>query len=128
MTVLPVLRSQLLEQVIQVGIVERTREHANRLKLQAMNDGVQLPEPEMAGEEQDALALCVGMSRAILAFELDALSHFLVRQGAELEHLEEEPAEVAKHLTCDDVPFRRGPSRKRLGQVGIGDSPVRPIE
>ena len=58
---------------LSCGIVERAREHADRAQLQPVHDRVQLPEAEMAGEEQHALALRVGEARAILAFELDAL-------------------------------------------------------
>ena len=42
-----------------------------------MDQRVDFPEAEMAGEQQHAAALRVGLDDAILAFELDAREHLL---------------------------------------------------
>ena len=49
--------AQGFEQRVQAGVVERPGQHADRLEEQRVHDGVQLPEAEVAGEEQHALPL-----------------------------------------------------------------------
>ena len=78
MTVLPVRCRMLLEQRVQAAVVERARQHADWLEPERVNHRLQLPEPEVAGDEQHALALRVGEPGALFAFELDAREHRLV--------------------------------------------------
>ncbi len=48
MTVLPVRAANLLEQAVQLRVVERAREHRDRLDAQRVHQRLQLPEAEMA--------------------------------------------------------------------------------
>ena len=70
--------AHLFEDLVQSRIVERAREYADRAQTQAVHQGVQLPVAEMAGEEEDTLALCVCVAGAILALKLDACQHLRV--------------------------------------------------
>ena len=51
--------ANLLEERVEIGVVERSGEHADRLDPQGVDDGVQLPEAEVAGEEEHALSVRV---------------------------------------------------------------------
>ena len=82
-------------------IVERPRDHAERLEPQRVDEGVQLPEAEVAGKEQHAAALRVRQPRAILPVELDTRQHRLFRERAELQELHEQPAEMRERGTRD---------------------------
>ena len=70
---------------MQTGIVERARQHANRLEDQRMHHRMHLPEAEMAGEEEHALPLRVGGAHALLAVDDDPRAHRLGRQPAETQ-------------------------------------------
>ncbi len=58
-----------LQQIVEQRIVERSREHRHRAKLERVHERIDLPEAEVAGEEQDALALRVCRDDALFAFE-----------------------------------------------------------
>src|SRR5256885_17152898 len=70
-----------LEHRVDAHIVERSRQHANRLETKWVRNGVEFPEPEMPGDEQHALALRVRETHAVLAIELDARQHLGGGQG-----------------------------------------------
>ena len=75
-------------------VVERARQHADRLEPDRVRDGVQLPEPEMTGDEQHAFSLRVGEAHSLLAVELDPREHLFVSERAELEGFERLPDEM----------------------------------
>ena len=110
-------------------VVERAREHADRLEPQRVHDRVQLPEAEVPGEEEHALALRVREPRALLAVELDARQHRLGRQRAELQQLEQQPAEVRERARARSRAARAPDrARKRGREVALGDPPMRAVE
>jgi hypothetical protein len=114
-------RSHALEQRVEIRIVQGASQHPNRLQLQAVNDRVQFPEPEMTGEKQHPLALRVRQPRPIFTFKFDAAQHLLVRQGTELEHLEQQPPEMREHVTRSGAKLVGRPRRKRPGEIGERD-------
>ena len=57
------LHPRRLEQVVQQRIVERPREHRHRLERERVHERVDLPEAEVPGEEQRALAVRVRGAR-----------------------------------------------------------------
>ncbi len=118
----------LLEQLIEIGVVERTGQQPDRFDLKRVHHRVQLPESKVAGDEQDAFALCVGESRALFPVEFDTRQHLLARQRAELEQLEQQTAEMGERRTRDDPAFGRRTRRKGGRQVALGDPPVRTID
>ena len=83
-----------------------------------MADGLNLPVAEMAGEEQDALALRVGRAGPLLAFEFEAAAHRLRRERAEPQQLEQQAPEVHEHGARDLSPFGRCAFRKRRCEIG----------
>ena len=70
-----------LEQIVQQRIVERTRQHRHRLDLERVHERVDLPEPEVPGEQQHAAPLGVRRAHPLLPFELDAGQHLLRRSS-----------------------------------------------
>jgi hypothetical protein len=113
---------------VQERVVERPREHRHRLDRQRMDERVDLPEPEVPGEEQHAPPLRVGMDDALLPLELDALEHLLGPHGAELEQDREKAAEVREHLARDRPALLLRAHGKRRAQVLDGETPVAAIE
>src|SRR5690242_18535560 len=93
-----------------------------------MDDGVQFPVAEMAGEEQDALALRVREPCAILPIELDATHHRVERQRAELQQLEQQTAEMHERLACDRAQLPRRASWKRRGEVALSNAAVGAVQ
>src|SRR5207245_527871 len=116
------LLSNRFEQPVQPLIIERACEHANRLDAAGVRDRVQLPEAEVAGEEQHALALRVGVTRALLAVELDAVEHRLARSRAELQQLEQQPPEMLERPPRDRAPLGLGAGGERDREISLGDS------
>src|SRR5712691_234632 len=94
-----------LEHRVEALVIERARQHANRLEAERVRDGVQLPEPEMAGDEQHALPLRVGKTHPLLAVELDAREHLWRSARAELERFEGLPDEVYERGADNRAPF-----------------------
>ena len=78
---------------------------------------VQLPEAEMAGEEQHAAALGVGRAHAVLAVDLDRPAHRLGRQRGEAQQLDQQHAEVLEHPAGDAPALgaRCGPESTATG-------------
>ncbi len=74
------------------------------------------------------LPLRVGEARPIFALELDPLEHLGVRQRAELQHLEQQPAEVREHRPRDRAALGDGARRKALLEVGQRHAAVAPID
>src|SRR5919109_5032382 len=113
---------------MQQYVVERTREHANRLETKGVHDGVNLPVAEMTGAEQPAASMAVGRPRAILAFELEGGAHCSRSKRAELQQLEEHATEVHEHRAVDRGTFRARALRECEREVRIGDAAVHTIE
>jgi hypothetical protein len=92
-----------------------------------MDERVDLPEPEVAGEQQHAAPLGVGMDDALFSLEFDAREHLLRAHGAELQEHGEQPAEMREHLARDRAALRLRAGGKRRSQVLDGEPPVAAI-
>ena len=89
-------RAHALEQVVQRAVVERARQHGHRLEPQRMHHRLQLPEPEVPGDEQHALALARTPDRTRSSpSNSTRASIALGRQRAELQQLEQQAAEMS---------------------------------
>src|SRR5213076_469684 len=75
--------ANFFEQRVQARVVEGSREHANRFEAQRMCKRVELPEPEVAGDEEHAFAMTVSQAHTLFPIEIDALENLLRRQSAE---------------------------------------------
>ena len=118
----------LLERNVQARVVERASQHTDWLQSQRVRDGMQLPETEVARHEEHALAVRVRGAHALLALELDARQHRLRREGAELQHGEQQAAEMREGRSHDGTLLRGRSRGKRGGDVALGHAPVRPVE
>ena len=110
-------------------VVERAREHADRLEQQRVRDGVQFPESEMARDEEHALALPVGEPHAILAVAPrrarasargESVLNFSVSNGLR--------DEMRERRADDRAALGGRTRRKRRGQVGVGDAAARAVD
>jgi hypothetical protein len=116
------------EQVIQARIVERPRQDADRPQGHTMGNRLALPETEVAGEEQDTLALCIRQPDALVTLILGARDHLFRRQRAERQQLQQHLAEVRERRAGDRPSLMRWTIRKTLFEVGQGDTPMRAID
>jgi hypothetical protein len=105
------------QQVVQLRVVERPRHDGHRLELQRMRQGLLLPESEMAGAEQNALALRERQPHALLAFPFHERQLHVARQRRVLQQFEQQAPEMLEHR------FRDGPALF-LRSLGKGDLQV----
>ncbi len=89
-----------------------------------MDQAVQLPEPEVAREEDDALAAGERRANALLAFDFDVPQKLAVRLRARTQHGHDHPAEMHERLLSDAAALAPGPRRKRRGQLVLGQTPM----
>ena len=70
-----------LEQIVQPAVVERAREHADGRERRGVGDGVDLPVPEVAGEQQRAPSVRARVADALAALDVDPGQHLLAARG-----------------------------------------------
>ena len=100
--------------VVQERVVERPRQHRHRLQRQRVHERVDLPEAEVPGEEQHALALRVrARRRAPRLRTRRARSICAGRHRAELQQHRQQPAEVREHAARDGAALALRAQRKR---------------
>ena len=87
-----------------------------------MGDRVQFPVSEMSGEEQHAFALRVSEACPVLAVELDPAHHRVEGQRAELQELQQQPAEMREGAPRDRPAFMNRSSGKRCREIVFRDS------
>ena len=93
-----------------------------------MHHRLHLPEAEVPGEEEHALALRVGGAHAFLAVDVDPRPHRLGRQPSEPQQLEQQHAEVLEHPARDVPALGLGARRETLREVGERDAAMRAVE
>ena len=93
-----------------------------------MRDRLQFPEPEVAREEQHALALGIRQSHALVAFVLRTLDHLFRCERAEGQQLQQHLAEVRKRRPGDGAALRQRALGEALLEIGERDAPVGCVE
>jgi hypothetical protein len=117
-----------LEQVVEPRVVEDAGEHADRPQLHRVRQRMQLPEPEVTGEEQDALALGIRQSHALVAFVFGAGHHLLGRERRKRQQLQQHAPEVLECGARDRSPLARGLVREALFEIGKRNAAVLPVD
>ena len=113
---------------MQQRVVERPRQHRHRPERHRVDERVDLPEAEVPGEEQRALAVQVGGAHAFLALERHPREHLVGRHRAELEEDGQQAPEVREHPARDGAALGLAAQRKRRLEVPHRQPPVRPID
>ena len=114
--------------MVQQRIVERARQHGHRRDLERVHQRIDLPEPEVPGEQQHPAAVRVRRADPLLPLELDARQHLLRAHRAELQQHRQQPPEVREHAARDGVALGGRAQRKRRLQVADREPPVRGVE
>src|SRR5687768_11365482 len=120
--------ADVLEEPVQPRVIQHAGEYANRAQLHRVSERMQLPETEVAREEQDALALGIRQPHALVAFVLGAGHHLLARERAERQQLEQHLAKMFEGGAGDGAPLVRGPVRKALFEIAQRDAPMLPVD
>ena len=93
-----------------------------------MDQRVDLPVAEVAGEQEHTSIQRVGRDDAVGSLELHARHHLLAGQRAELQEHGQEPAEVGEHVAGDRRTLPRRAERKRRLQIAQGQLSMTPID
>ncbi len=112
---------------MKLRVVECARQDGDGLPANGFHHRLQLPESEMAGDEQDALALRVRLTAALFAVELDARQHLRIGERAELEQLEQQASEMREGAARDRAALGVGPRGKREREVPVGHAPMHAV-
>ena len=103
---------------MQPRIVEGARHHGHRLEHEPVRQRLLFPEAEVAGAEQNALALREREPHALGALPLHELELAVRRQRGVLQQFQQQPPEVPKHRASDGLALIRRPLRKRHFEIG----------
>ena len=104
------------KQIVQQRIVQRTRQDSHRLHRQRVHERVDLPEAEMAGEQQHALPLPVGGDDPLLSFEFHVREHPLPDRM-----LLNFSSTMSRRPKCENIPraIARHSAVERMGNARL---------
>ena len=116
------------QQIVQIRIVERPRQHVHWLEPQGLREPDHFPEPEVAREENHAASLRIGVLRVIGPFHFGDAQHLGRAERGEFQQLEENPPEMREHRSCDRALLPRGSMREGGREIVQSRTPVDAIQ